>query len=417
MAFWSRTTQRIWTCALMSTLFALFAGGALAEDNARWTATWTASPQAMLGPEIGIDPGVPSNVADQTVRQIVHVSVGGRAVRIELSNAYGAAPLVIGEARIARTDAGAAIEEGSDRQLTFGGAPGVTIPTGAPAISDPVELEVSALSDLTVSLYIPQPTTIDMFHWTGQQTGYLAAGNVSSALDLTADSTFTPRLFVSAVHVAESAYARGGARAVAALGDSITDGSSASLDANQRWPDLLAQRLAPYHVGAVNAGISGSQLLHSEGMGDNAIARFQRDVLSQPGVDTAIFLIGINDLGVHTPVPTAAELIAGYRQLIAQAHSADVRIFGGTIGPFAGAYEESGYFTPEKELVRSAVNAWIRDSGELDGVVDFDLALRDPAQPTHIQAAFDSGDHLHPNDAGYQAMADAIDLRALLRKR
>jgi lysophospholipase L1-like esterase len=411
------TLTRI-TC---SALLALLVGAhavthALADDKARWAATWAASPQAILIAEAGLEPGVPTSLADQTVRQTLHMSVGGRAVRIVVSNAYGKAPLIIGEARVARTDAGPAIVQGSDRPLTFGGETRVVIPPGAPAISDPVELDVPALSDLSVSVYVPEATPIDTFHWSGQQTGYLAKGNVTPATSIAPDATFTPRLFVSAV----LSTGGGPRRVVAAFGDSITDGSSASLDLNQRWPDRLAERLAPHRIGAINSGISGNQLL-KDGMGANAVARFERDVLSQPGVESVIVLIGINDIGglESTTVPTAGELIAGYRQLIAQAHSRGVRILGATITPFEGALEGfvEGYYTPEKEQVRTLVNAWIRTSGEFDAVVDFDLALRDPEHPTRIDGAFDSGDKLHPNDAGYRAMADSIDLSSLLRRR
>ena len=386
---------------------------ALAED---WTATWTASPQTITKAEDGLEPGVPSSLRDQTLRQVVHVSLGGRSVRVELSNAYSDAPLSIGEARIARTDSGAAIVESSDRPLTFGGQTRIVIPPGAVAISDPVSLNVPALSDLTVSIYVPEETPVAAFHWTGGQTGYLASGNVTSAANVTKEVTFTPRLFVSAVLVEERRFAR----TVAAFGDSITDGSSATVDANTRWPDRLAERLAPYHIGTINAGISGNQLL-LDGMGDNAVARFERDVLSQPGVDTVIFLIGVNDLGAfqRPAPPTADEMIAGYRQLIAQAHSHGVRIIGATLTPFEGALEgfADGYYTPEKNLVKNAVNEWIRSTDELDGFVDFDLALQDPENPAHIQEQYNSGDALHPNDAGLRAMADAVDLGLLLRRR
>lgn len=237
------TLARVANLVVVFALVAHFGPRAAAQDRCRWTATWTASPQAIMEAQEGLDPGVPSTLADQTVRQVVHVSVGGHAVRVELSNAYGTTPLIIGEARIARTASGASIVEGSDRPLTFGGETQITIPPGAPAFSDPVELDVSALSDLTVSVYVPKETKVETFHWTGQQTGYLTSGNTTSTVDLTAATTFTPRLFVSAVLVANRA-----ARSIAAFGDSITDGSSASLDLNQRWPDLLAERLAPHHV-------------------------------------------------------------------------------------------------------------------------------------------------------------------------
>jgi lysophospholipase L1-like esterase len=267
-----------------------------------------------------------------------------------------------------------------------------------------------------VSVYVPKQTPTETFHWTGQQTGYIAQGNLTSATTIAADATFTPRLFVSAVLAASSR----GRRVVAAFGDSITDGSSISVDGNQRWPDILSERLAPHRVGVINAGISGNQLL-SDGMGVNALARFERDVLSQPGVEAVIVLIGVNDIGgfFTMKVPSAAELIAGYRQLIAQAHSQGVRIFAGTLTPFEGALEgvADDYYTPEKEAIRGQVNEWIRTSDELDGFVDFDLALRDPERPTQMLAAYDSGDKLHPNDAGYRAMGEAIELGSLLRRR
>lgn len=416
MALGNSTLRRVAYLAVVYALIAHFEPRAAAHDRSHWAATWTASPQAILEAQGGLDPGVPGTLTDQTVRQILHVSVGGHALRIELSNAYGTAPLHIGEARIARTASGASIVQGSDRPLTFGGETQVTIPPGAPAISDPVELDIAALSDLTVSIYIPETTPTATFHWTGQQTGYLTSGNCTSTVSLNAGSTFTARLFVSAVLVANVA-----ARSVAAFGDSITDGSSSSLDRNQRWPDLLAKRTAPHRVGVVNAGISGNQLL-LDGMGDSGIARFERDVLSQPGVEAAIVLLGINDIGglqADASPPTANELIAGYRQLIAQAHSRGVRVLAGTLTPFEGALEglADGYYTPEKERVRSSVNAWIRSSGEFDAVVDFDEALRDPEHPARIDAAYDSGDGLHPNDAGYQAMADAVNLHELLSRR
>jgi lysophospholipase L1-like esterase len=231
---------------------------------------------------------------------------------------------------------------------------------------------------------------------------------------------FTPRLFLSAVLVAGSA----SASTVVAFGDSITDGASASVDGNQRWPDLLARRLAPYRVGAVNAGISGNQLLQEvSALGNNGVARFERDALSRPGVKAVIVLIGINDIGnggfEGLGLPTPGALIAGYRQLIAQARCRGIRILGGTLTPYEDALKGvvKDYYTPEKALVWSSVNDWIRSSGEFDDVVDFDKALRDPEQPTRLLPAYDSGDRLHPNDAGDRALAEAVDLTSLLHTR
>jgi lysophospholipase L1-like esterase len=404
---------------LVLSLFAIASLHAASPASASsWVATWTASPQPMWEGDFALPINLPSTFWQQTVRQVARVSVGGKHVRVVLSNAYGSRPLVIGAAHIALAGSEAATVAGSDRVLTFGGRSSVVIPPGAPMVSDPVDLDLAPLGSVTISLYLPEPTAPSTFHWDARQTGYVVAGNQVAAPAIHADATMTTRVFLSAVLVDGGAHTR----TVVAIGDSITDGAGSTPDRNARWPDFLAQRLAGHDIAVINAGISGARVLRDK-MGVNALARFDRDVLSQPGVTTAIVLMGINDIGWHgsalapqEPMPGADELIAGYRQLIAQAHMHGVRIVGGTLTPFDGALQDTpmkGYYDADKERVRQAVNRWIREGGEFDAVIDFDATVRDPVHPQRFLPAYDSGDHLHPGDAGYKAMADAIATQAL----
>ena len=390
-----------------------------AQAQPAWINTWIASPEARWNGDFPLPTNLPHQLWDQTVRQVARVSIGGSRVRILLSNAYGTHPLKIGSADIALSRKDASIVPGSDRVLTFGGKTSVVIPPGAPMLSDPVDLDVAALSHLAVSLYLPDPTAPASFHWDARQTAYVGAGNQTAATSLKVDSTLTTRVFLAAIQVE----AAPGTRTVVALGDSITDGDGATMDADARWPDFLAQRLAPRDVAVLNAGISGGRMLRDK-MGVNALARFQRDVLAQPGICAVIVLMGINDIAwKDTPLAlsdestTAQDLIAGYQQLIARAHARGVRIIGATLTPFEGALEDTpmrGYYGAGTERIRQQVNDWIRHSGAFDAVIDFDAILRDPAHPTRLLPAYDSGDHLHPGDVGNRVMAEAIDLHALL---
>lgn len=414
-----------WKSALAALLVLLVCIAAPAPATAAqptWTTTWTASPQPRWDGGFPLPTNLPFQFWKQTVRQVarVSVSVGGQRVRVRLSNAYGSRPLHIGAANIALSGSKASIQPGTDHPLTFGGKRSVVIPPGAPVLSDPVKLDVAALSQLTVSLYLPDPTPPATFHWDARQTAYVGAGNQTAATTLQADSTLITRVFLTAIQV-ETAVP---VRSVVAFGDSITDGNQATIDANTRWPDFLARRLAPRRVAVLNAGISGARVLH-DGMGANALARFDRDVLAQPGVATVVVLMGINDIGWEgTPFEleagdqsaSAKQLIAGYRQLIARAHARGVHIVGTTLTPFEGALQDTpmrGYYSADKERIRQQVNAWIRHGGAFDVVVDFDAILRDPRHPTRLLPAYDSGDHLHPGDAGNRVMAQAIDLHAL----
>lgn len=388
-----------------------------------WIASWTASPQLVWGPDFLLPANVPAELHDQTVRQLARISLGGPRLRIVLSNAYGRRPLAIGRATVALPRTGGAVDAASLHAVTFGGQAAATLLPGASLVSDPVALPLPALAQVAVSLYLPEATPLETFHWDGRQTGWIVAGDQTGAAALPATtgvvSTTTARPLLAGIQVETAA----DPRAVAVIGDSITDGAGASLDRDSRWPDFLATRLAPHGVAVVNAGISGARLL-TDGMGANALARLDRDVLAQPGVASVVVMLGINDIAWPgtayardaAPPPLAA-LVAGYRQLIEQAHVHGVRVIGATLTPFAGALPGTplaDYYQPAKDVLRQQVNAWIRDSGAFDAMVDFDALLRDPADPARLDARFDSGDHLHPGDAGNRAMAEALDLDALL---
>jgi lysophospholipase L1-like esterase len=383
------------------------------ESRRQWVATWTASQQAPEPPIIGANPVQFSN---QTIRQILHVSIGGSTVRVRLSNEFGRTPLRVGEVRIAHQLAGASIVPGSDRAVTFGGRGSVTIPAGAPLLSDPIAVAVEPLSNMVVSLYLPDAVQSSTFHSLGVQTTYVSSpGNFTAAVTPPIAATTTSWFFLSGLSVLTDK--RGAA--VVTVGDSITDGFASTVDTNRRWPNLLAARLQARadlrHVAVVDHGISGNRTLH-DFIGPNALARFDRDLSGSPGARWVILLEGINNIGLPGAFGLANEqvsaddIIAGHRQLIARAKERGLRIYGATLTPFEGT-TFPGYFTAAGEVKRQAVNAWIRQSGEFDAVIDFDKAIRDPASPGRMLAAYDSGDHLHPNDAGYQAMANAIDLR------
>ncbi|TLP78614.1 SGNH/GDSL hydrolase family protein [Pseudomonas nitroreducens] len=388
-------------------------------EGGHWQATWSASPQRTWGKEVPLPLGVPPVIGNHTLRQSVKLSLGGQRVRVALSNAYGSQPVAIGGVAVALA-ASAGQLDGPSRRLTFAGQPTAYIAPGAELLSDPLDLAVPALGELAVSIYLPQSTAIESFHWDGKQRVYGGPGEQLDAARLPADGKMEARLFLADVLV-ESPAAR---PVVAVLGDSITDGRGASLDGNQRWPDVLAQRLAARDVGVINAGISGARLL-SDGMGQSALVRFQRDVLGKPGVKVAIVALGINDISwpgstfaPNNPLVQYEDLVAGYRQLIAQAHMRGVRLVGATILPFERALSGSpieNYHAANKEALRQRVNRWIRESGEFDAVVDLDAHLRDPDHPLRLLPAYDSGDHLHPSDAGNRAMARSVDIDALLK--
>ncbi|HLL49756.1 MAG TPA: SGNH/GDSL hydrolase family protein [Thermomicrobiales bacterium] len=388
----------------------------------RWVGTWAA---AMHEPSAGFGEEFPSQFFEfdkQTVRQIVRTSVGGDQVRVRLANTFGDVPLVIGAARLALRDSEVRIDPASDRVLTFSGSPSISIPPGALAVSDPVSLAVPAFSELAVSMYFPEPTTSTSVHAFAFQTNYFSpVGDFTAEAAMPVETTAQAWVFLTGIDVTVAEPTG----VVVALGDSITDGALSTPDTNQRWPDLLAERLAAEKdepaTAVLNVGIGGNRVLGNppegfEFAGPNALARFDRDVLAHPGVTHLIVFEGINDIGLPTITgdPTefvsADALVAGLRQLAERAHEHGIVVIGATITPSDG----SMVFSEEGEAIRQSVNDWIRIGGAFDAVLDFDVVVRDPTQPTRLLPAFDSGDLLHPNDAGFAAMADSIDL-ALLR--
>ena len=362
----------------------------------------------------------PLHFKDQTLRQIAHVSIGGLRVRIVLANSLGTLPLRIGAAQVALRDKGASIVAGSNRALTFGGLAQAIIPAGALLVSDPVDLKVEDFGDVVVDLYLPDdsaawksPLTVHPASW---QVNYVSTpGNHAGTTTFPVATTTAYRrgdglpsassFFLSRIEVV----APQAVGVLVAFGDSITDGTQSGLDQNRRWPDILASRLAAAgdRVSVVNGGIGGGRVL-DDGVGPNALARFDRDVLAQPGVTHVTVLEGVNDIGVAgaKSAPSVPELISGHRQLIDRAHARGLRIYGATLTPFEGA----AYWTPEGEAKRQGLNTWIRSSGAYDAVLDFAAVVQDPAHPSKTRVEFDSGDHLHLSPAGYVAIANSIDL-------
>jgi lysophospholipase L1-like esterase len=334
----------------------------------------------------------------------VHTSISGTAARVQISNAFGSQPLQVSDVHIAQRSSGSSIVAGTDHVVTFGGQGSVTIAAGAVAVSDSVAFAVNALSDVAISFYLPQASG-GTFHQQGTQTNYFASGDVAGNATLSGASTTGSYYFLANLDVQNS----GSLGAVVTLGASITDGVASSQDSNRRWPNDLAVRLvnSGRTVGVLNQGISGNDLL-TDGAGQSALHRFNRDVLSQPGVKWVIFSDDpINDLGSSSNRPTGAQLIAGLKQLVSSAHAAGIEFLCSTLTPFQGA----GYWTSDGETGREQVNAFIRSAGSgCDGVIDQDQATHDPANPTKYLPAYDAGDHLHPNEAGLQAIANAVDL-------
>ena len=395
------------------------ASGALASPRAPahqdWVASWAASPMAGT-----------TSFSDQTVRNIIYTSVGGNRLRVQVSNTFGSAPLTVGDVSVGVVLDGAQLVPGTSHAVTFSGKRSVTIPAGAQVLSDPVTMRVRPLEELAVSLYLPTATGGATNHAIAEQTNYIAAGDhVGDAAATSYTSTTGSWYFVDGLDV-RSATASG---TIVAFGDSITDGYQSESGSNARWPNYLARRLdallgdtAP---GVVDEGISGNRILNNSScFGVSALSRFERDALSQPGVKAVILLEGINDIGFagnpdtgcsipNDPNVTAAQIEAGYRALIKMAHAAGVKIYLGTLTPFAGSNPTYGgyYGTPHGEALRAAVNNWIRTSSGANGVIDFAKATEDPYNPLFLNPVYNSGDSLHPGDLGYEAMADAIPLK------
>lgn len=384
-----------------------------ASPAGNWVATWSSAP---MPPGSAFLP--PVSFDNQTIRQVVHISAGGGLVRVRLSNAYGATPLVIGAAHVALSASGSSIVPGSDHTLTFNGQTSIMIPTGALALSDPVLLPVPSLANLAISIYVPNNTGSATYHESADQTGYISGpGNFTATTTFPTVQTDTSRYWLTGVDVAPLVKVN----AVVAFGDSITEGFHSTVDADRRWPDDLSARVnSPFGIprlAVLNQGIGCSRMLF-DFCGPNGSSRFDRDVLAQTGVTHLIVDLGFTDIVFATAANdpsqavTPQQVITGLSQLIRRAHARGIKVIGATLIPNEGS-TDAGVFTPANEAERQAVNQWIRTSGAYDGIVDFDAALRDPSDPARLLPAYASSDNTHPNDAGYAAMANAIDLSLL----
>jgi lysophospholipase L1-like esterase len=403
----------LWVCVVL-----LVATGQLeAQTAVHWVGSWAASQQV---PETAnlLDTEM---LRDATLRQVIHLSAGGSQLRVRVSNAFGTQPLHLTAVHVARpvSASSSAIDAASDKAVTFDGAADVTVPAGAEYLSDALAMPVAPLSDLAISIHYDEPPVGETGHPGSRATSYVVHGDAVSAASLPDAKTVDHWYQISGVDVvAEKKVA-----AVVTLGDSITDGHGATTNGNDRWPDVLAARMqadkSTRGTGLLNEGIGGNHLL-LDGLGPNALARFDRDVLAQTAVRVVIVLEGVNDLGTLTRdhevsadahKTLVARIEGAYAQIVARAHAHGVRVIGATITPYGG----SKYYHPgaEGEADRQAVNAWIRGAGHFDSVVDFDQAMKDPAHPNTILPAYDSGDGLHPSPAGYRVMGDAVSLKLL----
>jgi len=404
-------------CVVVSLL--LFVPKLAGASTNAWIATWATSPQS----------GTPNpherllNVDNQTVRERVRVSIGGNQIRLRLSNECGSSPLLIGSATVAIPTDASRVKRESIQSVTFEGHDSVTIPSGAPVLSDPIMFPVTAGTEISVNIYFPKRVATPTLHAFAFKHAVISqSGDLTHAEEIEAASTSTALISLSAVLVP----AKPAERLIVAFGDSITDGDGSTVDADNNWPGNLIRRIAKTSKGStlavVNEGIVGNRLLRDADIfGVSALARFDRDALVLPGVTHIVLLEGINDIGFAgakmdgqyladpAETPSAQDIINAYRQLISRAHARGIRVIGGTITPCEGA-DIPGYYSEEKESVRETVNKWIRSSGTFDGIIDFEAVVRDPDHPTRLLPKFASKDHLHPNDAGYKAMADSIDL-------
>jgi lysophospholipase L1-like esterase len=376
------------------------------EKSIRWVGTWASSPQLAERDSLPPAPGF----ADATLRQVVHVSIGGSQIRARFSNSFGSTSLTILAAHVAKAAKSGSIQPESDRALAFQGLPSVTIPPGALVNSDPLEFDLRPLSDLAVTIRLKGSPVGVTTHSGARATSYLVQGDAMTAGDLPSAQTVDHWYFLNGVDIAS----RDSAAAVVVLGDSITDGKNSTTNENRRWTDELARRLSANvptaDIGVLNEGIGGNRLLH-DGLGPNALSRLDRDVLTQSGARWLLVFEGVNDIGTCTKEcnldSLSQEIIGAYEQIIVRAHSQGKQVYGATITPFGASF----YASPEAERARHAVNNWVRASGRFDAVIDFDAVIRDSTNPSNLSAIADSGDHLHPADAGYKAMGDSIDLK------
>ncbi|MEQ1343314.1 SGNH/GDSL hydrolase family protein [Acinetobacter seifertii] len=401
-----------------ATLFslALFTSVTQAEvPKHQWITTWSASPQKVWNKDFVFPTNIPEQITNQTIKQISQISLGGEAVRLVFTNQYGEQPLYIDQTTIGLVNA-ASLKYKSTYPVYFSGQLKTKILPGKQLVSDPIELAVPDHTQLVVNSFIQKPTTFKTFHWDAKQTSWIIAGNQTTNLTTPTDAkTTTARLLLSAIEVKPKQKAQ----VVAVIGDSITDGATATLDANTRWTDFLAKRLSPHQVAVINSGISGNRLI-TDGMGDSVLKRLNSEVFQYSGVKTLIVLIGINDISwpgtAFAPkqqIPSFQALTEGYQRVVREAHKQGIQVIGATLLPFSGALPNTpldNYYQPNKDQLRQRINQWIRTSHTFDGVLDLDEGLKDPKHPNRLNLIYDSGDHLHPNDRGNEHMAELVDL-------
>jgi len=412
--------MKLYKSALLS--LALFSTVTHAEvQTGQWVTSWSASPQIVWDKNFIFPTHIPEQLSNQTIRQISQISLGGQSIRLVFTNQYGKEPL-----HIKKTTVGLMNEKNIQAKklypVHFSGKATAEILPGKQLLSDPIALPVPNHSKLMVNTFIEKPTHFKTFHWDAKQTSWLIAGNQTDNVvtPLNAQTT-TARLLLSAIEVKP----KRNAHVVAVIGDSITDGATATLDANSRWTDFLAKRLSPHQVAVINSGISGNRLL-TDGMGDSALKRLKNEISQYSGIKTLIVLIGINDISwpgtAFAPkqeIPSFEALTQGYKQLVSEAHRQGIQVIGATLPPFAGALPNTpldNYYQLDKDQLRQRINGWIKTSGTFDGVLDLDRGLKDPKHPDRLNSIYDSGDHLHPNDRGNQQMANLVNLEQIIKK-
>ncbi|WP_445406339.1 SGNH/GDSL hydrolase family protein [Acinetobacter seifertii] len=406
-----------------ATLFslALFTSVTQAEvPKHQWITTWSASPQKVWNKDFVFPTLIPEQISNQTIRQVSQISLGGEAVRLVFTNQYGEQPFYIDQTTIGLANA-ASLKSKSTYPVYFSGQLKAKILPGKQLVSDPIELAVPDHTQLVVNSFIQKPATFKTFHWDAKQTSWIIAGNQTTNLTTPTDAkTTTARLLLSAIEVKPKQKAQ----VVAVIGDSITDGATATLDANSRWTDFLAKRLSVHQVAVINSGISGNRLL-TDGMGDSVLKRLNSEVFQYSGVKTLIVLIGINDISWPGTAFASKQQIAsfealteGYKRVVREAHKQGIHVIGATLLPFSGALPNTpldNYYQPNKDQLRQRINQWIRTSHTFDGVLDLDNGLKDPKHPDRLNPIYDSGDHLHPNDRGNHHMAELVQLDQIIK--
>lgn len=398
----------------------LFTSFAQAEvQKSQWITTWATSPQKVWNKDFVFPTNIPEQISNQTIKQISQISLGGEAVRLVFTNQYGDQPLYIDKTTVGLVK-GQSLKSKSAYPVYFSGKLKAQILPGKQLISDPIPLPVPDHAQLMVNTFIQRPTTFKTFHWDAKQTSWLITGNQTAKLNTPSSAkTTTARLLLSAIEVKPKRKAH----VVAVVGDSITDGATATLDANTRWTDFLAKRLSPHQVAVINSGISGNRLL-TDGMGDSALKRLNSEVFQYSGVKTLIVLVGINDISwpgtAFAPkqqIPSFEALTEGYKRVVKEAHEQGIQVIGGTLLPFSGALPNTpldNYYQPNKDELRQRINHWMRTSKTFDGVLDLEQGLKDSKHSDRLNPIYDSGDHLHPNDRGNQQMANLVDLNQLV---